>query len=122
MIQTSDGGYAMAGYTNSFGAGMGDVYIVKLDVSGSPQWAITIKQTQDGGFVAAGYGPSGSANIVKFDSSWNTCSNITLRTSLSGTGGILGTPNTLVTSPNPPDTVENIPISASGTITTNCLV
>jgi hypothetical protein len=42
LIQTSDGGYAIAGFTYSFGAGKKDVYVVKLDANGNLQWTKTI--------------------------------------------------------------------------------
>jgi hypothetical protein len=35
VIQTSDGGYALAGYTYSFGEGDADIYIIKLDSLGN---------------------------------------------------------------------------------------
>jgi hypothetical protein len=35
IIQSSDGGYVVAGYTRSFGAGSFDIYVVKLDSSGN---------------------------------------------------------------------------------------
>jgi hypothetical protein len=47
IIQTTDGGYAVAGYTGSFGAGNYDVYVVKLDGSGNIQWTRTIGEGGD---------------------------------------------------------------------------
>jgi len=62
IVQTSDGGYAIAGYTTSVGAGNNDVYVVKLDANGNLQWTKTIGgtssdigysivQTSDGGYA-----------------------------------------------------------------------
>ena len=38
VIQTSDGGYILAGYTLSFGAGKKDILVVKTDENGKMQW------------------------------------------------------------------------------------
>jgi len=65
IVQTSDGGYAVAGYTENFGAGSGDCLILKLTSSGGLSWAKTfggtawdgaysIVQTSDGGYMVAG--------------------------------------------------------------------
>jgi hypothetical protein len=64
--QTSDGGYIIAGYTNSFGAGGGDAYLIKTDASGDELWSKTfggsntdqgdsVQQTTDGGFIVTGF-------------------------------------------------------------------
>ena len=86
-IQTKDGGYALAGYTNSFGAGGKDFWIVKVDTVGNQQWnktyggpsdevAYSVIQTKDGGYALAGYTNSFGAGgkdfwIVKVDTVGN---------------------------------------------------
>jgi len=63
--QTTDGGYIVAGYTDSLGAGSRDVYVLKLNSDGSLAWqktfggsdydyAWSVTQTTDGGYIVAG--------------------------------------------------------------------
>ncbi len=65
IIQTEDGGYALAGYTNSFGSGYRDMWLVKTNADGDSLWSQTyggegmdicnsIIQTEDGGYALAG--------------------------------------------------------------------
>jgi hypothetical protein len=87
IIQTSDGGYAVAGWTDSFGAGSRDFYLVKTDANGNFNWSMcyggpgddeahAIVQTGDGGFAIAGRTGSGVAGnydawLVKTDGQAN---------------------------------------------------
>jgi len=65
IIETSDGGYAVCGYTNSKGAGSWDMWILKLDWHGELIWdqtfgsktrevAESIIETSDGKYVVCG--------------------------------------------------------------------
>ena len=65
VLQSSEGGYIVAGNTQSFGAGGGDLYVVKTDDHGFVQWTRTyggsgndacrcIQQTSDGGYILTG--------------------------------------------------------------------
>jgi hypothetical protein len=65
VVVTSDNGYALGGYTNSYGAGGFDFYVVKTDGNGNALWentyggsdwdrAHSLIQLPDSGYVIAG--------------------------------------------------------------------
>ncbi len=80
--QTKDGGYIVAGYTTSYGAGSADLFLLKVDSLGTKQWdkmyggaggdgnsswGVSGQATSDGGYMLCGntnsYG-SGSNDIL----------------------------------------------------------
>ncbi len=92
VVVTNDSSYAIGGYTNSFGAGGFDFYLVRADKDGTPLWektyggsdwdrAHSIIQLVDSGFVLVGdtysYG-NGNADIYMIrtdkngDTLWTT--------------------------------------------------
>lgn len=98
IIQTADGGYAVAGYTVSYGTGGGDFYIVKLNSSGTLQWSIThggtsvdiansIMQDKDGGYTVAGQtGSFGAGNYDMYIMHLNSAGGIQWKRTIGGTG------------------------------------
>jgi hypothetical protein len=72
--QTEDGGYVVAGYTTSFGAGARDVFLVKTDGEGNELWSQTfggpavdvgrsVVEAENGDLVIAGTTESAGAGI-----------------------------------------------------------
>lgn len=88
VINTLDSGYAFAGFTNSYGAGGYDVFLVKADSKGNEQWQQTyggsnwdfgysVKQLKDSGYIISGltysYGiGNGNMYIIRTDKMGNT--------------------------------------------------
>lgn len=82
LLQTPDGGYIIAGMTESFGNGSSDIYLIKTDARGELEWdrayggpyndlAISIEPARDGGYILAGcYGATSDnsmAYLLKID-------------------------------------------------------
>lgn len=83
--QTTEGGYIIAGITESFGSGWGSVYLIRTNASGTLLWSRiyggtaddegkSVQQTRDGGYIIAGkttsFGAGGNdAYLIKTDSS-----------------------------------------------------
>ncbi|MCH7769538.1 MAG: T9SS type A sorting domain-containing protein [Bacteroidetes bacterium] len=111
--QTTDGGYIVAGYTESFGV-VGDVYLIRIDANGDLMWSKTfggsqtdhgwsVRQTVDGGFIIAGFTRSfGSGNedvyLIKTDRLGNSgCNETAAVTTVSNTATIVSNSTPTIT-------------------------
>jgi hypothetical protein len=137
IIQSSDGGYVVAGWTLSFGAGYTDFYVVKMDSSGNVQWtktiggsdldeAYSIIQSSDGGYVVAGWTSSFGAGwydfyVVKMYANGNVCfsKNIT-NYSVSSNVGSFSSPSKVAISQSPRVKSISPTISSGGSVLDVC--
>jgi hypothetical protein len=77
LVETSDGGYALAGFTNPSDTGVTDGWLVKTDEFGNMEWNKTfggagsdafnsLVETSDGGYALAGFTSSFGAGDGEF--------------------------------------------------------
>lgn len=109
VSQTTDGGYILTGYSENFGAGGNDYYLIKLNGNGTLQWSKTfgansderaydVIQTVDGGYAVAGSTDglgleATSFYIIKTDINGNSgCQQGNAITSVGGCPFTIGTP------------------------------
>jgi hypothetical protein len=87
VLQTTDGGYIIGGFSNSFGVAVEDFYLIKTDIAGNLIWSKlyggngsnelrSMRQTSDGGYVLSGITTGfstsgGAAYLVKTDGNGN---------------------------------------------------
>jgi uncharacterized delta-60 repeat protein len=97
--QTPDGGYIAGGSSNSFGAGNGEAWILKLNPDGTVAWqktygetgwdyADSVQQTADGGYIVGGSSSSfGAGNYDYWVLKLDPDGTVAWQKTYGGTGG-----------------------------------
>ncbi len=136
VTETSDGGLAIAGYTQSYGAGFDDMYIVKLDTKGNllrtrtvgginNDYASSIIETSDGGLATIGYTDSygsgiGDMYVVKLNSFGKISCTIGCQQTIGGTAGNGGTTSSGGTTGTGGTTGNGGTVGSGGTLINVC--
>jgi hypothetical protein len=137
VIQTSEGGFVVTGYTWSFGEGSSDLLLAKFDASGNhlwtrtlggsgEDWARSVTQTSDGGLVATGTTHSFGAGgydllLARFDASGNTCLGEFVTPTITSPSPTITTPTPTVTPLSPTVSSPSLTVtSPAPTLTVVC--
>ncbi|MBL0073455.1 MAG: hypothetical protein IPP34_17230 [Bacteroidetes bacterium] len=135
--QLNDNGYIISGSTDSFGNGLFDFYLIRLDSTGNPHWSKTFgasgdengtsaRQTLEGGFVAAGLTNNSGLlmnNLYLFttDSLGNSaCNQTSVATVVNSTSTQINIPPTVTTSPATLVSTPTLSIKSGTVISTFC--
>ncbi len=137
--QTTDSGYIITGFTNSFEGGGYDVYLIKTNTKGDTLWTKTyggtdndygqsVKQTADGGFIIVGNTNSfgslqanGKLYLIKTDVNGNSnCNENITQTIVGSTATHVGSTHTIVGSGGTSSPTATI-IGSTGNDSTLCL-
>jgi hypothetical protein len=89
LVQTPDSGFAVVGYTNSFGAGNTDVLLCRFDKSGNLLWTKTYGGTADESGAGIARTPDGGFVIVGTTRSWGAGSSDALLLKVNSSGDLL---------------------------------
>jgi hypothetical protein len=128
LVQTTDGGFTLAGYTSSFSAGGDDMWLVKTDTKGHVIWnqtyggsdldcAVSLVQTSDGCIASVGTTSSfGVEGIwVDFAEEGKTCNMWLVKLETNGTIQLLSI-TTKITSSTPTPGWGNITILVAAVV------
>lgn len=128
VLQDSDGSYIIAGRTNSFGAGLYDFWLLKIDSNGNIIWqktyggtlndyARSVIKTSDGSFLVAGSGASfGTGGLDFWVMKINPSGNIGSCSIMNNSTATVSNSNATVVNTNA--TVSSSP-SSSGSVFAN---
>jgi hypothetical protein len=89
ILQTADGNYMINGVTNSSGSGLRDVYIIKVNASGTLLWSKTFGGTADDGGSSLCNADSGNVMLFNYTDNYGALNRDMYVIKISSTGDSL---------------------------------